>query len=214
MVLNSDLEDYLLNHVDSEDEILAELNRQTHLKVVHPRMLSGHLQGTLLKMISHMIRPEMILEIGTYTGYSAICLTEGLQSNGKLHTIEIMDELHDFPIPYWEKAGIKDKIVQHTGDALEIIPSLPYLFDLVFIDGEKKQYNQYFEVSLSKLKPGGFILIDNILWGGKVIGSDYNDVTTRIIREFNDKIAHDKRIQKTILPVRDGLFLLRKNNIK
>ena len=162
------IEEYILNHSDDEDPILAELNRETNLKILRPRMLSGHLQGKFLEMISKMIHPEKILEIGTYTGYSAICLAKGLRKNGILHTIEINDELEDFITKYLRKAQLHEKVKLHFGDARKIVPELNEHFDLVFIDADKKEYIEYFQIILDFVKPGGFILADNVLWSGKV----------------------------------------------
>lgn len=205
------IEEYILNHSDSEDPILAELNRETNLKVLRPRMLSGHLQGKILEMISKMIQPEKILELGTYTGYSAICLAKGLKENGKLHTIEINDELEDIITKYIEKAELTDKIKLHFGDATSIIPKLNEQFDLVFIDADKREYLDYYNLVLDFVKPGGFILADNVLWSGKVIElEEPDDEYTKGIFDFNKFLKNDDRVEKVILPLRDGLTLIRK----
>lgn len=209
--LSHDLEQYILNHIDPEDDLLHELNRFTNLKVMHPRMLSGHLQGKVLRMISLMIRPKTILEIGTYTGYSAICLAQGMPVDGHLYTIEVNDELVDIPKLYFEKTGFSDKITLLVGDARQIIPSIPGSFDLVFLDAEKSEYLDYYHSVFDKVNAGGFIIADNILWSGKVLKEeDSNDYFTKGIKKFNDYIRNDKRVEKVILPIRDGLMILRK----
>lgn len=209
--LDPDLEQYILEHIDPEDDLLYELNRLTNLKVMHPRMLSGHLQGKILRMISMMIRPQSILEVGTYTGYSAICLAQGLADGGHLHTIEVNDELVEIPRLYFEKCGLLDRITLHIGDAKDIIPQIPGNFDLVFLDAEKSEYLEYYHAIFAKVKPGGFILADNILWSGKVLMEEQsNDYFTKGIKEFNNYIVEDKRVEKVILPIRDGLMILRK----
>ena len=205
------IEEYILNHSDDEDPVLAELNRETNLKILRPRMLSGHLQGKILEMISKMIRPEKILEIGTYTGYSAICLAKGLTEKGILHTIEINDELEEIITKYIQKSGLQNQINVHFGNALKIIPTINELFDLVFIDGDKREYLAYYELVLNYLKPGGFILADNVLWSGKVIELETpDDEYTKGIFDFNDFLKTDNRVEKVILPLRDGLTLIRK----
>ena len=212
MDTNHDLDRYILNLTDQEDPILQELERETFLKVLYPRMLSGHLQGKMLEMFSRMIHPKRILEIGTYTGYSAICLAKGLQEDGILHTIEINDELESMAQKYFEKAGLKQKITQYIGDAKTIIPSLDESFDLVFIDGDKREYSNYFDLSIDKVSSGGILIADNILWDGKVVEKvDPNDEQTQGILAFNEKIKNDPRVSQLILPIRDGLMLIRKN---
>ena len=211
MNTNVAIEKYILDHTEQEDPILQELERETFLKVLRPRMLSGHLQGKMLELFSQMIQPNRILEIGTYTGYSAICLAKGLQTNGMLHTIEINDELESMARSYFEKAGLSDKITQHIGDAKTIIPSLDESFDLVFIDADKREYSTYFDLVIDKIPSGGIIIADNILWDGKVIGEmEANDEQTQGIRAFNEKITNDPRVGQVILPVRDGVMLIRK----
>jgi predicted O-methyltransferase YrrM len=205
------IEEYILNHSDKEDSVLAELNRETNLKVLRPRMLSGHLQGKILEMISKMIRPEKILELGTYTGYSAICLAKGLQEKGILHSIEINDELEDLILKYIEKASVENKIKLHFGDARTIIPQINEMFDLVFIDADKREYLEYYNIVFDYVKPGGFMLADNVLWSGKVIEMETpDDDYTKGIFEFNDFLKNDDRVEKVILPLRDGLTLIRK----
>jgi caffeoyl-CoA O-methyltransferase len=209
--LNRDLEQYILSHTEEEDEVLKELNRETHLRVLNPRMLSGHLQGKILEMFSRMIRPRYILEIGTYTGYSAICLAKGLQQGGKLHTIEIDDELEAIAGKYFRKAGMDGMIVQHIGPASIIIPKLAETFDLVFLDADKQEYSLYFDLLLDKISPGGYIIADNVLWNGKVTQEhSHKDAQTTGILQFNEKIKNDPRVSQVILPIRDGLMVIRK----
>ena len=212
MFSNQAIEEYIINHISEEDEVLYELNRQTHVKMMHPRMVSGHVQGKFLEMISKMISPQNILEIGTYTGYSAICLAKGLKENGKLITIEINDELKDFTKPFFIKAKLDHKIDFIIGDAIEIIPTLDVDFDLVFIDGEKSNYIDYFNAVIEKTKIGGFIIADNTLWGGKVVDKNIknNDYFTKGILAFNDYVKLCDRVELALLPVRDGISILRK----
>jgi len=212
-VINDKLEKYINDNSSRENEILADLYRQTYLKIYHPRMISGPVQGKFLEMLSFMIAPGKILEIGTYTGYSAICLAKGLKSSGKLITIEKNDEIKDFALSYIKKAGVSDRIICKTGNALEIIPELKDQFDLVFIDGEKTEYSDYFDLIIDKVSNGGYIIADNVLWSGKVIDKEQidNDPATRAIVEFNKKIYEDPRVDNVILSIRDGLMLVRKN---
>jgi caffeoyl-CoA O-methyltransferase len=206
-----EIDKYILNHIEPEDEILKELDRETHLNVIGARMISGHLQGQVLTMLSKMINPKYILELGTFTGYSAICLAKGLQDGGKLITIEIDDELENIAKKYFIKAGIQELIVQKIGSALDIIPTLNKTFDLVFIDAHKPEYSAYFETIFEKVNKGGFIIADNTLWSGKVIGIPAeDDYQTLGIIQFNDMIKNDKRVEKVILPVRDGMTIIRK----
>jgi predicted O-methyltransferase YrrM len=211
--IDPQLEEYILSHTEPEDPVLSEINRKTNLEILNPNMLSGHLLGKTLQMISKMIQPELILEIGTYTGYSAICLARGLKEGGKLHTIDINDELEEMARFYFKKAGVEKEIVYHIGNALEIIPGLNHYFDLVFIDGDKREYNLYYHAVIDKVKPGGFILADNVLWDGKVIEkNESGDPYTQGIKAFN-KLAHnDPRVENVILPVCDGLMVLRKTD--
>ena len=209
--LDQELEDYIIRHIDPEEDVLYELNRHTHLKVIHPRMISGHLQGKILRMLSFMVRPAFILEIGTFTGYGSICLAQGLQEGGQLHTIEHNDELAHIPGEYIRRMNLQDRITLHVGDALTIIPQLDVMFDLVFIDAEKSQYVEYYQLVMEKIRPGGFILADNILWSGKVLKQENaNDHFTKGIKRFNDFVSQDERVEKVILPIRDGLMILRK----
>ena len=205
-----EIEAYCQKYSDPENEILSALNRETHANFLRARMLSGHLQGTFLKMISCMIKPSKILEIGTYTGYSAICLAEGLQQNGILHTIDVNYELEDIIRKYIHKANLDDTIELMMGDALEIIPKLNHSYDLVFIDADKNDYIKYFELVIDKVVDGGFIIADNVLWRGKVLNPAPNDVETNALIAFNEYINKDKRIENLMLPFRDGLMIMRK----
>ena len=207
----TEIDKYILDHIEPEDEILKELDRETHLNVVGARMISGHLQGQVLSMLSKMIRPKTILEIGTFTGYSAICLAKGLQDGGKLITIEIDDELESIANKYFKKAGIQYKIEQRIGAALEIIPTLKESFDLIFIDAHKPEYPAYYEAVFDKVNSGGIIIADNTLWSGKVLDEPAeDDFQTRGIIQFNDLIKSDNRVEKVILPLRDGMTIIRK----
>lgn len=208
--MNQKLEDYILEHSTTEDPVLEDLYRQTHIRFVNPNMASGHLQGKFLEMISKMIQPDNILEIGTFTGYSAICLAKGLKPGGKLTTIEMNDELSLFAHSYFCKAGVETKILQLTGNALEIIPTLDQMYDLVFIDADKREYIEYYRLIIDKVKPGGFILADNVLWGGKVIEPETTDPQARGIIDFNEMIRSEAGIEIVIVPLRDGLMLIRK----
>jgi len=208
--MNRKLDQYISSHSSPEDPVLEDLYRQTHIRFVNPNMTSGHMQGKLLEFISAMINPEYILEIGTFTGYSAICLSKGLKSGGKLITIEINDELEAFSHSYFCRADVDSKITQLTGNALEIIPGLDEQFDLVFIDGDKREYTEYYKLVIDKVRPGGFILADNVLWGGKVVEDDTKDPQTRGVIEFNEMIRIQTNIENIILPMRDGLMLIRK----
>lgn len=208
--LSAALENYIANHSQEEPALLTELSRETHLKVVRPRMITGHFQGRALSLLSKIIRPKSILEIGTYTGYSAICLAEGLQKDGALHTIDINEELHDLQRKYFDKSGYGKQIKQYTGNALEIIPELEGPFDLVFIDAEKKEYDAYFEAVIKKCNPGSIILSDNVLWSGKVVEPlEKGDKATEALLSYNDKLARDPRVETVLLPIRDGLTLSR-----
>jgi caffeoyl-CoA O-methyltransferase len=205
------IEAYSGKHTSEEPEILAQLTRETHLRTYMPQMLSGHLQGALLRMISQMIKPDCILEIGTFTGYSALCLAEGLSSTGILHTIEINPEMLDFAGRYFIKAGFDKKIVMHSGNALDILPSLPVPFDLSFIDADKDHYIEYFDMVLEKTRPGGWIIADNTLWYGRVLDPDTdNDRETAGIIAFNKHVQSHPGVENLLLPVRDGLMIIRK----
>lgn len=211
MELNQQIEEYILKHSVEENKLLVEINRQTHAKVLMPRMLSGHLQGRILSMISNLLKPKIILEIGTYTGYSALCLAEGLSPDGELHTIDINDELESFILKYFHQSEYKSQLYLHIGDALDIIPGLPNKIDLVFIDADKRFYLNYYHLVIDKMKPGGLILADNVLWGGKVVQPlEDNDEYTKGILAFNNFVHKDKRVENVILPIRDGIMMLRK----
>ncbi len=202
---------YSEEHTKSESPILEELNRDTNANVLYPRMLSGHLQGRILSMISHMIRPQYILEIGTYTGYSAICLSEGLAAHGHLITIDLNEELEEMANKYFERAGLNGKINHITGDAKTIIPGLAMNFDLVFIDADKSNYSLYYDLVFPKLNHGGYMLADNVLWSGNILKpKTEQDEETRAIHEFNQKVKNDLRVENVLLPVRDGIMLVRK----
>lgn len=208
--MNRELEKYILDHSTPEDPLLEELYRQTHLRFVNPNMVSGYFQGKLLELISCMISPANILEIGTFTGYSAICLAKGLKPDGKLYTIEMNDELYSFTQSYFLRSGLQPKIKQLTGDALEIIPGLNVTFDLVFIDADKRHYCDYFRLLKEKTRKGGFIIADNVLWGGNIFDKDTTDAQTKGILEFNEMVRSDNSVEKLMLPLRDGLLIMRK----
>jgi caffeoyl-CoA O-methyltransferase len=208
--LSQDLEDYIEQHSENEPELLAQLNKETYQKILLPRMLSGHFQGRVLSMLSKLIRPVNILEIGTYTGYSALCLCEGIQTNGQLHTIDIKEELIDFQRKYFDKSPWGKQIFQHLGEAIDIIPSLDLKFDLVFIDADKENYINYFNLIVPKMNKGGVILSDNVLWSGKVIELlEEGDLSTKILVEYNQLLKNDPRVETVLLPIRDGLTVSR-----
>jgi len=208
--MNKKLEQYIEEFSTPEDPVLEDLYRQTHIRFVNPNMVSGHVQGKLLELISLMINPESILEIGTFTGYSAICLARGLRPGGKLITIELNDELTAFSQSFFDRAGVASKITQLTGKAQDIIPALDLAFDLVFIDGDKREYIDYYRLIIGKVKPGGFILADNVFWGGKVFEPGTNDPQAMGIINFNEMIRQETIIDNVIIPLRDGLMLIRK----
>lgn len=209
--IDEKIETYALAHSQPESEVLKKLNRDTHANVLMPRMLSGHMQGNLLSMLSKMIRPKQILEIGTYTGYSGICLAQGLQENGKLHTIDINEELEKMVRDFFKAAGLNNKINFHIGNALEIIPTINEKFDIVFIDADKKNYAAYYDLVFDKVNVGGYIIADNVLWSGKVLDDPAKmDVDTQAIDAFNKKVHADTRVEHMLLPVRDGLMIVRK----
>jgi predicted O-methyltransferase YrrM len=209
--IDQKLDDYVCLHTTEEDDLLKELNRQTHLKVLQPRMLSGHFQGRFLSMISKMIQPTSILEIGTYTGYSALCLAEGLKKGGKLTTIDKNAELEVFVRNFFEKSAYSENIEYVIADAMEYIPSINQSFDLVFIDADKGNYLNYYKLVIDMIPSGGYILADNVLWSGKVIDEkSMNDKDTKAIMEFNQFVMNDYRVENVLLPIRDGLFLMRK----
>tara|TARA_R100001369_G_scaffold89947_1_gene128202 strand:- start:9377 stop:10018 length:642 start_codon:yes stop_codon:yes gene_type:complete len=201
---------YVENHSQPEPALLRKLNRETWQKVLAPRMLSGHLQGRVLSMLSKLINPKYILEIGTYTGYSALCLAEGMQKEGELHTIDINEELHDFQRKYFDASGFGEQIIQHTGNALEIIPKLSHTFDLVFIDADKSNYPKYLEIILPKLKSGSVILSDNVLWSGKVVKPvKKDDKDTKALLQYNKLLNEHPKLETVLLPIRDGLTISR-----
>lgn len=205
------IEEYILNHIDEEPAYLAAINRNTWVRQMNPRMCSGHLQGRVLSMIARMIQPQQILEVGTFTGYSALCFAEALTENGCVDTIEMDDELEDFIRDNCRNSPYENKINLYIGDALEIIPSLEKMYDLVFLDAEKSQYTRYYDAVFPKVKNGGYILADNTIWDGKVTQNVLsNDLKTREIIRFNDLIKADSRVEKVILPLRDGLTIIRK----
>lgn len=209
--ISEELNRYVTEHTTEETGLLEKLNRQTHLKVLNPRMLSGHFQGRLLSMLSKMIRPVNVLELGTYTGYSALCLAEGLAEGGKVTTIDINEELEEFVRGFIEEAGMEDKIEYLLGNAMEIIPSLDQQFDLVFIDADKSNYMNYYNLVFDKVKPGGYIMADNVLWSGKVTAAyEKADKDTRLIMDYNKMVQEDERVENILLPIRDGILLARK----
>ena len=207
-----ELDDYVVKHSEDEPELLQQLNRETYQKILQPRMLSGHYQGRVLSMISKLVNPINILEIGTYTGYSALCLAEGLQESGELHTIDMNEELMDFQRKYFDKSGYGKQIFQHLGDALEIIPKIDKTFDLIFIDADKENYSNYFNIIIDKLNTGGIILSDNVLWSSKVLDTTFkkDDTSTPALIEYNDLLKNDERVETVVLPIRDGLTISRK----
>ncbi len=212
MFVNPQAEEYAANHTTPESQVLRKLNRETNAKILKARMLSGHMQGKILEMISCMLQPSRILEIGTYTGYSAICLAKGLQPGGKLHTIDYNEELEDFTRSFFKEAGIEDRIEYHIGVALDVLPDLQGPFDLVFIDADKENYLAYYKLVLEKMKVGGIILADNVLWSGKVFSKEAagDDPEALALMEFNLHVQQDKRVENLMLPFRDGLSVIRK----
>jgi predicted O-methyltransferase YrrM len=207
--LDKDLQQYATQHTSEESDLLKRINRETHAHILRPRMLSGHLQGRLLSMISHMIKPDRILEIGTYTGYSAICLAEGLSDTGKIITLDNNEELEMRVRNYFGTSNLSTKIEYRIGDAIQIIPTLRENFDLVFIDADKENYSRYFDMVIDKVKPGGFILADNVLWSGKVLENKPDKDTVAIV-DFNRKVQNDRRVENVLLPVRDGIMMVRR----
>lgn len=208
--LSEDLEDYVALHSQKEPELLAQLNKETYQKILLPRMLSGHFQGRVLSMLSKLIRPKNILEIGTYTGYATLCLCEGMQENGIVHTIDIKEELVDFQRKYFDQSPWGNQIVQHLGEAIAIIPTLEATFDLVFIDADKENYLNYYELIVPRMNKGGIILSDNVLWSGKVLEPlKEGDVSTQVLLEYNKRLNEDSRVETVLLPIRDGLTVSR-----
>jgi caffeoyl-CoA O-methyltransferase len=210
--IDDNILNYSISNSEKESKLLNDLYRETYLKVLNPRMISGHYQGRILSLISKIISPKKILEIGTYTGYSAICLCEGMDNDGVLHTIDNNKELVEIQNKYFKKANLKDKIIQHSGDAKNIIPSIDEEFDIVFIDADKESYPEYYDLIINKVRSGGIIIADNILWSGKILEKvKKDDQATKSIIEFNNKIIKDDRVKNIILPIRDGLNIVRKN---
>ncbi|NQX86389.1 MAG: O-methyltransferase [Flavobacteriaceae bacterium] len=210
--ISEQLDNYVIAHSEDEPKLLEALTRETYQKILQPRMLSGHYQGRVLSMISKLLRPKHILEIGTYTGYSALCLAEGMQSNGELHTIDINEELFDFQRSYFNQSQYGHLIHQHLGDALAIIPKLQMNFDLIFMDADKENYINYFNLIIEQLNPGGLILSDNVLWDGKVLDTTFkkNDKCTPTLIAYNKHLKEDPRVETVLLPIRDGLTISRK----
>ena len=208
--LSEELENYAAQHTEDEPLLLQELNKRTHLNVLQPRMISGHFQGRFLSLLSKMVQPRTILEIGTYTGYATLCLAEGLHPEGVLHTIDIKEELTDLQREFFDRSGYGSQIVQHLGKAADIIPALNTTFDLVFIDADKQNYAHYFDLVIEKMNRGGLILSDNVLWSGKVVEEvKHNDKHTQALMAYNQKIKNDPRVETVLLPIRDGITLSR-----
>ena len=205
------LEEYISAHIEPESALLKDLYRETNLRLLNPRMASGHIQGRLLKMLVTMIRPQLILEVGTFTGYATLCMAEGLPEGGQVHTVEIDDELEDFILKGFEKSPWSDRIHLHIGDALKVVPTLGLQFDMIFLDAEKREYPQYYSALLEYLKPGGYMIADNTLWDGHVVDKEYDsDSQTVAVRKFNDMVAADERVEVAMIPIRDGLTIIRK----
>lgn len=208
--ISEELENYVAQHSQSEPDLLAALNRETHQKILQPRMLSGHFQGRVLSLLSKIINPKHIMEIGTYTGYATLCLAEGLQKEGTLDTLDNNEELFDFQKKYFDKSDYKNQIAQHLGNALDIIPNLDKKYDLVFIDADKENYIHYYNLIVPKMNAGGVILTDNVLWSGKILTeAKANDKSTKTLQEFNQMVNNDPRVETVLLPIRDGLTLTR-----
>ena len=205
------LDEYISAHIEPEDDLLRDIYRETNLKMINPRMASGHIQGRLLKMLVSMIRPKLVLEVGTFTGYATLCMAQGLPQGGLIHTVEIDDELEDFIKKGIDRSPLKDRISLHIGDALKVVPQLGLMFDMIFLDGEKKEYPDYYTVLLDYLKPGGYMIADNTLWDGHVTDPDYDsDPQTAAVRKFNDMVRADERVEVAMIPIRDGLSIIRK----
>ncbi len=208
--LSDELDHYVTQHSQDEPELLAQLNKETYQKILQPRMLSGHFQGRVLSILSKIIHPTNILEVGTYTGYATLCLAEGLAENGTIDTLDIEEELVDFQRKYFDRSQWSSQITQHLGDALEIIPTLNKTYDLVFIDADKENYLNYFHLIVPMMNKGGIILSDNVLWSGKVLEEvKPNDITTKILLEYNELLKNDSRVETVLLPIRDGLTVSR-----
>lgn len=205
------VDSYIEEHTSPVSPLLDELERQTYLKVLRPQMVSGHIQGKVLEMLCRMIQPKRVLELGTFTGYSALCIATALPDGAVLHTIDVNDELEDFVRPYFERSGLQDKIEYHLGDALDIVPTLGGNFDLVFIDADKREYPQYYNLVIDAVRPGGFIIADDVLWYGKINGdTPANDTYTQGLQQFNDMVQSDTRVENVIFPIRDGLMVMQK----
>ena len=209
-LLSDELKSYLESSCEPESDLLKQIDRDTNIKVSLPRMLSGHYQGRVLSMLSKLVKPQRILEVGTFTGYASLCLAEGLSKDGILHTIDINAELEDMVRSSFSKSDLGSQIIYHIGNALEIIPNLDEVFDLIFIDADKKNNETYYNLTINKLRSGGLIIVDNVLWSGKVIGEKKTDSATTSISDFNEMIHSDQRVEKLILPVRDGVYIIRK----
>ena len=212
MAEEENIQEYILAHIDAEGELLARLSRDTYIHSLRPRMMSGHLQGRILKMICRLQRPRRLLEIGTFTGYSTLCLAEGMPADAELHTVEIDDEIEDFTRAHLSQSPVADRIHLHMGDAFDVVPRLDGMFELVFIDADKRRYSDYYDMVFDRVSPGGVILADNTLWDSKVCDGHSHDTQTRAVMAFNDKIAADDRIEKVILPLRDGLTVMWKKH--
>ncbi len=205
------LEEYISAHIDPESDLLRDIYRQTNLKLLNPRMASGHIQGRLLKMLVTMMRPRQVLEVGTFTGYATLCMAEGLPDDGVIHTVEIDDELEDFIRQGFDRSPLCDRIILHIGDALKLVPQMGIEFDMIFLDGEKTQYPEYYTVLMDYLKPGGYMIADNTLWDGHVVDESYDkDPQTAGVKRFNDMVQADKRTEVAMIPLRDGLTIIRK----
>ena len=210
-LINSKVTEYIELYTSEESDVLKKLNRETHAKILRPRMLSGQAQGKFLEFISRMIKPEKVLEIGTYTGYSAICLAQGLSETGMLYTIDINEELETFTRPFFKEAGLDNKINYIIGDAVKIIPTINESFDIIFIDADKENYCKYFDLVIDKLKIDGYIIADNVFWSGKIFEEiNPKDVETNAVVDFNNKIKNDKRVEQVMLSIRDGIYIARK----
>lgn len=205
------IEEYISAHIDEESALLRGIYRETNLRLLNPRMASGHIQGRLLKMLVSMMKPKLILEVGTFTGYATLCMAEGLEPDGVIHTVEIDDELEDFIKKGFDRSPFGDRIRLHIGDALRIVPELGLEFDMIFLDGEKRQYPEYYNGLMKYLRPGGYLIADNTLWDGHVVDSEYDsDPQTAAVRRFNDMVKADDRVEVAMIPIRDGLTIVRK----
>lgn len=207
------LEEYISAHIDAENDLLRDIYRETNLKMLNPRMASGHIQGRLLKMLVSMIKPKLVLEVGTFTGYATLCMAEGLPEGGMIHTVEIDDELEDFIKKGFCQSPFSDRICLHIGDAMKVVPELGIMFDMIFLDGEKREYPDYYTTLMNYLKPNGYLIADNTLWDGHVADSAYDsDPQTVAVRKFNDMVAADDRVEVAMIPIRDGLTIVKKLN--